>query len=140
MYDIPQQVEKPLLVIAGTENEYRDYLREHNLTMGEALFITAAGQLDSNMYPMDCPIATVGQYWRNNAHDSRQHRERKLFLEHYQTKAPQEKHGNAMRFGGEEKTLEQRFRDALQAIANDPRDAEFLRLLAQEALKGDPIK
>lgn len=134
MYDFPKQDAKPILVIAGNEREYEDYLAEHKLTRANAVCISNYKQLARELYSMDCPLATTGNFWVNTAYDSQMYRERKQFLEQFTTNQPR---SDEMRFGGQQKTREDEFREALQEIAvSQTTNPEDLRAIANKALRG----
>jgi hypothetical protein len=133
MYNHPKQDAKPILVIAGNEREYEDYLKEHNKTRGQAVCISTAKQLDPALYPLDCPIALAGSYWVNTAYDSNFHRMRKQHLQEYVAK---ETPSNAMHFGGPPKKPElEIYKAALERIVEEKdMSADTLRFVASEAL------
>jgi hypothetical protein len=136
MYDHPKQDAKPTLVIAGNEREYEDYLAEHKLTRTNAVCISNYKQLARELYPMDCPLATTGNFWVNTAYDSQMYRERKQFLEQFSNTG--QPRGDEMRFGGPQpKTNEDFLREALQEISiSQTTNPDDLRAIADKALKG----
>jgi hypothetical protein len=134
MYDHPKQDAKPTLVIAGNEREYEDYLAKHNLTRANAVCIMNYRQLDSSLYPMDCPIVVTGNYLSNTAYESRMYRERQQFLQQYTNQTP----SNEMRFGGSQQpSREEEYRMALQEISvSQTTRTEDLKAIADKALRG----
>lgn len=68
MFGQPDRVEKPIIVIAGSEEEYMTYLRENRLTPRDAVYVVQGYQLEE-LHP-DCEIVEVGSFWLNAVHGS----------------------------------------------------------------------
>src|SRR4051812_26588606 len=61
MFGQPDRVEKPIIVIAGSEEEYQRYLKDNMLTPREAVLVVQPYQLEE-LHP-ECEIVETGSYW-----------------------------------------------------------------------------
>lgn len=112
MYKEKRQVEKPIIVIAGTVQEFEQYCTKNNLEEGDAIAVFQAGQLQ--FYPKDCKIVRTGTYWLNSVNDSEELKER----EQGNINATVMQFGNSKAVSPDEETAVNRLLNSLKEMHN----------------------
>ena len=144
MFGKPDRVEKPIIVIAGDEKEYVNYLKDSGLTPRDAVFVVQGYQLEE--LPPDCEIVTTGSYWLNSVYGSDElgkfkrsqlkHQDAMTFggaLPRQETPAPVQQGGVEMRFGAGDN--DSPLMVALKKIVNSDGNVGELKTIAANAIR-----